>query len=164
MQNHFMCFSLFFSPHSTKIHTLPWHMHSCSTLCFTSVLTVPCCVSLSIPRLSVIPTFDSSLLLTLSVVSFTLPAAPRRCCDAGRHYFYMQQIPRVCAALLFSQKTIRLGTYCPCKCFTADVKKLFQNCLWGSTGWFNFILLALMLLLYEMNENYFRSFPCFPKV
>lgn len=30
-----------------------------------------------------------------------------------------------CAALLFPQKTIRLGTFCPYKCSTVDVKKLF---------------------------------------
>lgn len=95
----FLCFSPL-TPQ--KICTLPWHMQSCSTFCFTSVLSVPGCVSLSIPRLHVSPTYDSSLLLTLSVVSFTLSAAPQRCCDAGRHYFCMQQIPRVvcCSALL----------------------------------------------------------------
>lgn len=95
----FLCFS-FLTPQ--KICTLSWHMQSCSTFCFTSVLTVPGCISLSIPRLRVSLTYDSSLLLMLSVVSFTLSAAPQRCCDAGRHYFYMQQIPSVvcCSALL----------------------------------------------------------------
>lgn len=94
MQNYCMCFSPFFCPHSIKIHTLPWHTHSYS-MSLTSVLAFPCCVSLFIPRLSISSTYDFRLLLTLSVVSFTLSTTPQRCCDAGRHHFYMQQIPRI---------------------------------------------------------------------
>lgn len=46
MQNYCMCFSMCFSSHSVKSHTLPWHTHSCITLSLTSVLAFPCCLPL----------------------------------------------------------------------------------------------------------------------
>lgn len=72
-----------------------------------------------------------------------------------------------CSPLLISQKkpqTIRLAAQWLCKHLAADAKELFQERLWGSTKWLNLISLALMLLLYEMNGNYFRSCLCFLKV
>lgn len=69
-QSYCMHCSLFFSPCSSKSHTLPWHMHSGSIFFFTSVLASPLCAS--IPRLSISATIHFRHCLTLSVASFTL--------------------------------------------------------------------------------------------
>lgn len=103
---------------------LPCRMIACALLCFspltpqksalspgTCTATAPSALRLfwQCPVVSPFPLPDSvSALHTIpvscshSVVSFTLSAAPQRCCGSGKHYFYMQQIPSVvcCPSLL----------------------------------------------------------------